>query len=164
ADVSARAAAKVELRNPGRRVLAKAGELALEDGSAAVILVAQVDIDVIDTDRPRRHEGALQEAVRIALEVIPVLERAGLALVDVDRHQARRRFRRDDLPLASGGEARAAEAAKPGVFHQRDDVRRRSLAAGARCGKRVAAVRAIRLVIDAGWRHEHVGPGMRDGP
>ena len=82
--------------------------------------------------------------MRIALEVVAVLERAGLALVDVDGHEPRRRFGRDDLPLAAGREARAAEPAQARVFHLRDDVG--ALAFARRAGGRqpVAAGRAIR--------------------
>ena len=50
--------------------------------------------------------------MRIALEVEAVLEGAGLAFVDVDRHQARRRLAAHDAPLAAGRKAGAAEAAQ----------------------------------------------------
>ena len=75
-----------------RRIRLQRRELLLEDRAAAVILVAQVDIDGIDADRPGGDDGAFEEPMRIALEVVAILERARLALVDVDRHQARRRF------------------------------------------------------------------------
>ena len=119
----------MELGNRARRVGLKSGELALEDGAAAVILVAQVDVDGVDADRPGRDDRAFEKPVRIALEVVAILERARLAFVDVDRHQARRRFGGHELPLAAGGEAGAAKAAQPGVFHQRDDVGLLTLAA-----------------------------------
>src|SRR3546814_2916065 len=44
-------------------------------------------------------QRALEEAVRIALQVEAVLEGAGLALVGVDRHQARPLEAAHDLPL-----------------------------------------------------------------
>jgi hypothetical protein len=68
------------VRQRARRIGAKRGELALEDRAAAGVLVAQVDVDRVDADRPRGDQHALEEAVRIALEVVAVLERAGLAL------------------------------------------------------------------------------------
>ena len=77
-----------------RRIRLQRRDLALEDRAAAVILVAQVDVDRVDADRPRRDQRAFEKAVRIALEVVAVLERARLALVDVDRQQARRRLGR----------------------------------------------------------------------
>ena len=52
--------------------------------------------------------------MRVGLEVVAVLEGAGLALVGVDRHQPRPRLGADEAPLAPGREARAAEAAQPG--------------------------------------------------
>ncbi len=70
----------------------------------------------------RGDQQAFEEAVRIALEVGAVLEGAGLALVDVDRHQARRRLLAHDAPLAAGREARAAEAAQARVFHRLQHV------------------------------------------
>ena len=106
ADVGAGAAAEMELGNPARRIRLERRELALEDGAAAVILVAQVDIDGVDANRPGGDDRAFEKAMRVALEVVAILERARLALVDVDRHQARSRFRRYDLPLAAGRESR----------------------------------------------------------
>ena len=58
--------------------------------------------------------------MRVALEVVAVLERAGLALVDVDRHQPRRAFGAHDLPFAAGREAGAAEPAQRRVLHLGD--------------------------------------------
>ena len=55
--------------------------------------------------------------MRVALEVGAVLEGAGLALVDVHGHQARRGLLAHDAPLAAGREAGAAQAAQAGVFH-----------------------------------------------
>src|SRR5712691_2855544 len=101
ADIGAGAASKMEPWNPARRIVAKAGELALEDGAAAVVFVAQVDINVIDADRPRGDDRAFEKTVGIALEVIAVLERARLAFVDIDCHQTRSGFSCHDLPLAA---------------------------------------------------------------
>jgi hypothetical protein len=52
------------------------------------------------------------EAMRIEAEIVPVLERAGLAFVAVHRDQARPRSLPHQRPLASGGKARAAEPAQ----------------------------------------------------
>ena len=122
ADVGAGAAAKMNRRQRARRIRLQRRDLALENRAAAVILVAQVDVDLGDAHRPRGDERAFEEAVRIALEVVAVLERARLALVDVDRHQSRRRLGRHELPLAAGREAGAAQAAQPRVRQQRDDI------------------------------------------
>jgi len=74
-----------------------------------------------DAHRPGGDQHAFQEAVRVALQVDAVLEGAGLALVDVDGHQARTRFAAHDAPLAACREACAAQAAQARVFHGLDD-------------------------------------------
>src|SRR3546814_10356383 len=81
----------------------------------------------------------LEEAVRIALQVEAVLEGAGLALVGVDRHQARPLEAAHDLPLLAGREAGAAEAAQAGVGEDVDELFRRALAGEAGAQQPVAA-------------------------
>ena len=137
ADVGARAAAQVDRRQRARRIGGERCELAREHVRGSRVLVAQVDVDGVDADRPRGDQHAFEEAVRVALEVVAVLERAGLALVDVDRHQPRRGLGAHDLPLAPGGKAGAAQAAQRRVLHRRDAppracARRRRSRAGAR--------------------------------
>jgi hypothetical protein len=50
--------------------------------------------------------------MRVGLEVVAVLEGAGLALVGVDRHQARPLLLTHEAPFAPGRKAGAAEAAQ----------------------------------------------------
>ena len=52
------------------------------------ILVAEIDIDLARLDGPGADQHPLEEAVRIGLEEIAVLEGSGLALVGIDRHEA----------------------------------------------------------------------------
>ena len=52
--------------------------------------------------------------MRVALEVVAVLEGAGLAFVDIDGHQPRRRLRAHDAPLAPRRKPGAAQAAQAG--------------------------------------------------
>ena len=100
---------------------------------------------------------AFEEPVRIALEVVAILERARLALVDVDRHQARRRLGRHELPLAAGRETGAAEAAQPRVLHHRDRRQPAFAAPLTHDGReRVATCRAIRGVVDVARRDRDV--------
>ena len=73
-------------------------------------------------DHPGGDQHAFDEAVRIALEIVAVLEGAGLALVGVDREQARRRLGAHQRPFAAGRKAGAAEAAQSGVADHLDDV------------------------------------------
>jgi hypothetical protein len=112
ADVSTGAAPLMEFRNGARRIGLKRGELALQDRAAAVILVAEIDVNGVDADRPRGDDRAFEESMRIALEIIAILEGARLSLVDVDSQQARGRFAGHDPPLPSGWKAGAAQAAK----------------------------------------------------
>ena len=122
ADVGAGAAAQLDARQARRgRVGLQAVEFLLQQRAAAVVLVAQVDVDGVDAHGPGGDQHAFEEAVRVALEVDAVLEGAGLALVDVHGHQARRRLLAHDAPLAAGREARAAQAAQARGFHRRDD-------------------------------------------
>ena len=100
-----------------RRVGLQRGDFLRQQFAARRILVAQVDVDGVDAHRPRGDQHAFQEPVRVALEVVAVLERAGFAFVDVDRHQARRWFGAHDAPLATRRKAGAAQAAQAGVFH-----------------------------------------------
>ncbi len=79
----------------------------------AGILVAQVDIERAGLHRPGADQGPLQEAVRLALQVMAVLEGAGFALVGVDHRIARAGLGAHRLPLAIGGKPRPAEAPQP---------------------------------------------------
>jgi hypothetical protein len=113
-----------------------------------VIFVAQVDVDRVDAHGPCRDDGAFEKTVRVAFEVVPILERARFALVDVDGHQTRRGFRGHDLPLAAGGEAGATETAQSRVLHDPDHVADSALTVDARGGQRISTAGAVRGVID----------------
>src|SRR5215471_9021608 len=112
ADVGARAAAQVDRRHGARRVRCQLRDFSFQDSPAAVILVAKVDVNLGDADGPGCDERAFEKAVRVALDVVAILERPGLALIDIDGHEPRRRLGRDDLPLAARGKTRAAETSK----------------------------------------------------
>src|SRR5207237_6660318 len=62
ADVGAGAAAQVDRRNRARRVRTQRRDLVLEDLAAAVILVAKVDVDLVDADGPGGDQRALGKA------------------------------------------------------------------------------------------------------
>jgi hypothetical protein len=131
------------------RIRLKRGNFTLEDRAATVILVAQVNIDCVDTNSPGRNERAFQKTMRIAFQVVAVLERARLAFVDVDRHQTRRGFGRYQFPFAAGGETGTTQAAQAGVFHRRDHVGGLLCSGDAGRRERISAGGAIRRVIDA---------------
>ena len=61
-------------------------------------------------------------------EIMPVLERAGLAFVAVHRHQARSRLLAHERPLATGREAGAAKPAQARVINALDNLVARTLA------------------------------------
>ena len=98
----------------------EARDLGEEDLAYRRVLVAEVDVDRLRFHRPGGDEHALQEPVGTPLEVIPVLEGAGLALVGVHRHEARAGVGADDAPLAAGREAGPPEPAKAGFVENLD--------------------------------------------
>ena len=123
---------------------------ACEQRAAVVVFVAQVEVAGLDAHHLRGDQQAFEEAVRIAFEVGAVLEGAGLALVDVDRHQ----------PRARAGRARCATCARPESRRRparagpsppcAEDCLGVLLAVDQRGGQRIAAVRAVGGVVGVG--------------
>src|SRR5258706_466167 len=81
------------------------GELLVEDRAALRVLVAQIDVRRLGLDRPGGDQHPLEKAVRIGFEEIAVLEGAGLALVGIDREEARPRLLAHEAPFAPGRKA-----------------------------------------------------------
>ena len=150
ADVSAGAAAQMHARVLGEPGALDLGDFVREHQPHLGIFVADVDVDVRRLDHPGRDQHAFDEAVRILLEVIAVLEGAGLAFVGVDREQARRRLGAHQRPLAAGRKAGAAEAAQPSVADRLDDVVARVRARDAGLEQRIAAGANVALEIVGG--------------
>ena len=116
------------------------GDLPLEQHAALRVFVAQIDIDVARLDRPGADQHAFEEAVRIGLEEIAVLEGAGLALVGIDRHQPRLPARRARAPICARWESRRRRA-RAAPNPRAASARPRACAAGeARLQQLVAAV------------------------
>src|ERR1700682_709734 len=130
------------------RIAAQLLQFLFEDGAAARVLVAQVNPDLAHAGAPGSDQHAFQEAVRIALEVPAVLEGAGFALVDVDRHHARFGLGGHEAPLAPGRKPRAAQTPQAGVFHDLGKVLALSLAVEAVLDQPVAPAFAVLHVID----------------
>ena len=107
-DVGTGATAHMNCRSARRQLC----DFALEDLATGRVFVAKIDIDIGRFDHMRADQHALQEAVRIGFEVIAVLERAGLALVAVDRHQPWARLAQHRAPFAPRRKASAAKAAQ----------------------------------------------------
>src|SRR3546814_3237280 len=79
----------------------------------------------------------------VAFQVVAVLEGARLALVGIDRHEARAGKAAHDLPLLAGREAGAAEAAQAGVGEDLDELLRRPLVGEAGAQQLIAAVALV---------------------
>src|SRR5258706_13973671 len=92
--------------------------------------------------------------MRIAFQIVAILETARLALVDIDRHQARRYFAAHDAPFAPRRETRAAETAQAGVFHFLDGGLDIAFAAGEIEIRFITATGHVVGVIDVvhAWR------------
>ena len=125
ADVGAGAATQMNARQRARRIALERGDLVGQQRTARRVFVAQIDVDLVDADGPRRDQHAFEEAMRVALEIVAILERAGLAFVDVDGHEARRRLGAHDLPFASRQEnPRRPGRAAPNFPFRRRPIRR----------------------------------------
>ena len=112
ADVGAGAAAQMHLGVSGKSGALGLGDFLEQHQAEFGIFVAQIEIDVRRLDHPGREQHALDEAMRIALEIIAILEGADLAFVAVDRHQARAFFRAHQRPFAAGRKSGAAKSAQ----------------------------------------------------
>jgi hypothetical protein len=148
ADVGARAAAQVN-----RAIAVQSFALQVRDGldeylAYRRVFVAQIDVDRFGIDGPRGYQHALEKAVRVALQVVAVLERTGLALVRIHRHQSRARFLPHEVPFAPCREAGAAETSQPGVLHRADHVVDRPGTVEAVAQQRVAAFFYVRIATD----------------
>jgi hypothetical protein len=121
------------------------------------IFVADVEIGLGRFHHPGRDQHAFDEAMRIKLEIVAILEGAGLALVAIDREQPRRGLRAHQRPFAPSRETGTPETAKPGVAHDLDQVIARARAGKAGPEQGIAALALIALEILRG------GIGMRMG-
>ena len=146
-------------RQPGRF---KRGDLGQQDLAVLGIFVAQVEIDRFRLDRPGGDQHALKHLVRFGVQIVAVLERAGLALVRIDRHQARTRLSAHKAPLLPGREPGAAQATQPGIAQDLDDLIRRALPVEAVAEQSVAALFAVGSQIPVG-RNLGMGMAAADG-
>ena len=85
--------------------------------------------------------------MRVAAEIVAVLEGAGLALVAIDAQVARAGLAADDLPFAAGGKAGAAQAAQAGVIEGGQELDGRT---AGELGRIQAGDATIELVPTAG--------------
>jgi hypothetical protein len=123
-------------------------DLALQNFARSRIFVADVDVDLGRFDNLRADQHALDKAVRIGLEIIAILERAGLALVAVDRHQPRPGLAEHRAPFSPGRKARAAETAQGRVVERLQQIFLFHFAGAQALQQRIAAAGDIGVVID----------------
>ncbi len=119
------------------------GDLVRQDVKHRGILVAHVKVDPLRFHGPCRDQGAFEHLMRVALEVVTILEGPGFTFIAIDGHQAGTRERADDLPLLAGRKTGAAETAQSGVGHLLDDVFDLAFALAALCQHRVTALGAV---------------------
>ena len=132
-------------------------QLGFENLTATGVFVAQVYPDLADADRPGSHQHAFEEAVRVQLQVVPVLERAGLAFVNIDRHVTRCVVAGHNAPLAADRETCTPQAAQAGVFHDLDEVFRRMFTGNTVLVELITAIDGILFERDV------VGDGCGNG-
>ena len=135
-----------------------------------MVFVAQVEVTRVHPHQLRRDQHALQKAVRVALQIHPVFERAGLPFVDVDGHKARPGLVTHDAPFAPRRKPRPAQAPQARVLHRLDQAFRIDLTRRQRSGKPVAALGTVGGVTGEGghhvsglrrWRDTFLGPVRR---
>src|SRR5579871_3631230 len=160
ANIGARAPPQMDGRERVRGSRLKRRDLTLQNGAAAMILVAQVNVDGVDADRPCRDQRALEKTVRIPLQIVTVLEGSRLPFVDIDRHQARRRLGRYQPPFAAGGKSRTTESAQSRILHHLDNFSSFFASGNAGNRKRIAPARPVGGVIDMAWGHNAICLGM----
>ncbi len=117
------------------------------------IFVTNIDVGVRRFDHPSCDQHAIDETVRIALEIVAVLERAGLPFVAIHGEQARRGLGAHQRPFAASRKAGTTETAQAGVADDPDEVVARPLAGDAVLQQRIAAGALVGVEIDcAGTR------------
>ena len=82
-----------------------------------MVFITQVNVDALAAHHLRRQERSLQKAVRITLQIHPVFEGAGLALVNVDGHVTRPGLIAHDAPFAPSRKAGPAQTAQARALH-----------------------------------------------
>ncbi len=143
-DIGARTPAQMNARG----AFGELGDLAGQNLAGNRVLVAQVDVDVRSLDHMGADQHALEEAVRIGVEVELILEGTRFALVAVDRHQPRARLAAHGAPLAPRREAGAAEAAQAAVVEHLQHVVDGQVAAAQPLQHGVATASPVGVVID----------------
>ena len=86
------------------------------------VLLAQVDVGLVGLAEAHRRREPFEQELRPELHHVAVLDRARLAFVGVDDHDAWGLLAPDGVPLAPGGESGAAHPRQAGGFEPRDHL------------------------------------------
>jgi hypothetical protein len=111
ADIGAGAATKLDIALLDDAGLLQRRDFVRQDVQHRRIFVAHIEIDALGLDRPGGDQRPFEHLMRIALEIVAVLEGPWLALVAVDGHETGAGIAADDLPFAPGRESCATEPA-----------------------------------------------------
>ena len=112
ADVGTSATAQINGRQRARRIGLQSRDFMLQNGAAAVVFVAQINVASVYADHLRGDQHAFQKAVRVSLQIRAVFERSGLAFINVDCHKLWCRLVTHDAPFAPCRKACATQAAQ----------------------------------------------------
>ena len=96
----------------------------------------------------RADQHALDEAMRIGLEIVTILERSGLALIAIDRHQPWTGLAQHRAPLSSGGKARTAKAPQGRIVERLEQFFLGQSAGAQPLEQLIAAAGDIGVVVD----------------
>ncbi len=135
---------------PGQPGRGQRRDLAVEDRPALRVFVAQINVDVGGLDHPGGDQHAFEKAVRVGFEKIAVLEGAGLALVAIDREQARGGLLAHQTPFAPGRKPGTTEPAQPRMLERLDHLLGFARAGETGLQQAVAARRTIGIEADEG--------------
>ncbi len=102
------------------------GEFGCQDLARRRILVPEIDVGFLRLHPPRCDQHPLEKLMWIALQIVLVLEGAGLAFIAIDAKIAWARAGAHELPLLSRWKTGAAEASEPRLHERVDHLLDRS--------------------------------------
>jgi len=112
-DVSPGTTSQLELGQGARRHFFEVGQGLRQALATAMVFVAQIDEHFLGAHHLRRNQHTLQEPMRVALQVDPVLEGARLALIEVHSQVARAGLAAHNTPFPTHRETCPAQSAQP---------------------------------------------------
>ena len=148
ADISPGAAAQMDRGQRARRVPLQCRQLSLQQGAAAGVFIAQINIDRLCFNGPTGDQCAFDKAVRVSFQVVTILESPRFAFIGVNRYQPGAGLTPQDTPFPACRETGATQATQVGVFQQGYDLFRCILAVHAIHQQLIAAFLPVAGVAD----------------